>query len=156
MRILVAYDGSDFSQAALEKAIPLAQNATSEIWLLMVLEPLGIMLKPNHAKEETGIIESQDVPLITQLEDEVEARGRKALARAEIACEEAGVTWHTLLRFGALRETILESVREKNIDVLVVGTRGMGRFKRFFLEAVTDYLVHNAPCSVLVVRSENS
>jgi len=47
---------------------------------------------------------------------------------------------------------ILECVNEEKVDLVVVGTRGMGGFKKMLLGSVSSGLVSHAPCSVLVVR----
>ena len=41
---------------------------------------------------------------------------------------------------------------ERKADLIVVGTRGLGGAKRLVLGSVSTRLVHDAPCSVLVVR----
>jgi nucleotide-binding universal stress UspA family protein len=38
-------------------------------------------------------------------------------------------------------------------DALVIGSRGRGGLKRALLGSVSDYVVRNAPCSVIVSRS---
>jgi nucleotide-binding universal stress UspA family protein len=43
---------------------------------------------------------------------------------------------------------------EVGASVLVVGSRGRGAVKRALLGSVSDHLVRNAPCPVLVVRDE--
>jgi nucleotide-binding universal stress UspA family protein len=47
-------------------------------------------------------------------------------------------------------------VKEKGVDVLVLGTRGMGTFKRAFLGSVSDYLVHHCTCPVIIVHYEKN
>jgi nucleotide-binding universal stress UspA family protein len=40
---------------------------------------------------------------------------------------------------------------ETSANAIVVGTRGRGGFKRAVLGSVSDYVVRNAPCPVVVV-----
>lgn len=49
-------------------------------------------------------------------------------------------------------QTIVEFAAKEKIDVIVVGTRGLGGFKRLLMGSVSSGIVTHAPCSVLVVR----
>lgn len=51
---------------------------------------------------------------------------------------------------GDPREIILEKAEERIIDVLIIGHRDLGVLQRLMLGSVSDYLVKNAKCSVLV------
>lgn len=41
---------------------------------------------------------------------------------------------------------------KNNVDLIVVGSRGLGAIKRFFLGSFSNYLVNHAPCNVMVVK----
>jgi nucleotide-binding universal stress UspA family protein len=43
-------------------------------------------------------------------------------------------------------------VDDVKADVLIVGSRGMGAFKRLFLGSVSDYLVHHCKCPVIIAH----
>jgi nucleotide-binding universal stress UspA family protein len=45
---------------------------------------------------------------------------------------------------------------EVKATAIIVGSRGLGRIKRAFLGSVSDYVVRNAPCAVVVTRSRDS
>ncbi len=49
-------------------------------------------------------------------------------------------------------ETIVQVASAKKIDLIVIGTRGLGRFKRLLLGSVSSGVVTYAHCNVLVVR----
>jgi nucleotide-binding universal stress UspA family protein len=49
-------------------------------------------------------------------------------------------------------ESIIEYATQKNIDLIVIGTRGRTGLKRFFMGSVANGVVQHAHCSVLVVR----
>ncbi|KAJ3210097.1 hypothetical protein HDU67_005658 [Dinochytrium kinnereticum] len=58
---------------------------------------------------------------------------------------------------GDAREELCAKVKELKADVLVVGTRGMGTFKRAIFGSVSDYLLHHCECAVIVPKlSEDS
>lgn len=52
-------------------------------------------------------------------------------------------------------EAIIEAAVEENADMIVVGTRGLGKVKRTFLGSVSDYCVHHSPVPVLVCKREH-
>jgi nucleotide-binding universal stress UspA family protein len=47
---------------------------------------------------------------------------------------------------------VCELAQEVHAEAIVVGSRGRGGIKRAFLGSVSDYVVRNAPCSVVVTR----
>lgn len=53
---------------------------------------------------------------------------------------------------GKVGESIIETSKVENADLIIVGTRGMSKVRRTFLGSVSDYLVHHANVPVLVCR----
>jgi nucleotide-binding universal stress UspA family protein len=49
-------------------------------------------------------------------------------------------------------DSIVAAAKEKQIDTILIGRRGMGAFKRLLLGSVSRYVVENAPCDVLVIK----
>lgn len=49
-------------------------------------------------------------------------------------------------------EVIVEVATEEKASMIVMGTRGMGLLRRTILGSASDYVVHHAPCAVLVCR----
>ena len=52
----------------------------------------------------------------------------------------------------SITESIIEYATQKNIDLIVIGTRGRTGLKRFFMGSVANGVVQHAHCSVLVIR----
>lgn len=52
----------------------------------------------------------------------------------------------------SVTEAIIEFATAEKVDLIVVGTRGLGGFKKLLLGSVSGGVIANAPCSVLVVR----
>lgn len=55
---------------------------------------------------------------------------------------------------GNSRDAIVETAKTEKIDVVVVGSRGLGTLSRLLLGSVSDYVVKHSPCPVLVARYE--
>ena len=51
-------------------------------------------------------------------------------------------------------EFVVSKAREIKADVIVMGTRGMGKIRRTLLGSVSDFVVSHAPCPVLICRNK--
>ena len=77
---------------------------------------------------------------------------RKALATAIPFAEERRVPYETELLEGSPVEAVLELARSRNVDLIVVGSRGLGAVKGSLLGSVSSAIVHHADRPVLVAR----
>jgi nucleotide-binding universal stress UspA family protein len=127
-KILVGIDGSENAEKALEHAVELAKKHKAKITLLNVEESKLLSLKPEVAKEI----------------------GESILSGAAAKVKE--VEFNTQLEFGNPAETIIEVAEKGNYDIIVVGSRGLSKVKRFFLGSVSDDISHHARRSVLIVK----
>ena len=59
----------------------------------------------------------------------------------------------TQISLGAPDQILIETAREWEADLIVIGSHGRGFWGRMLLGSITDSLVHHAPCSVLVVKN---
>ncbi|HEY6223556.1 MAG TPA: universal stress protein [Gemmatimonadales bacterium] len=91
------------------------------------------------------------MPLATQPEYEREAD--RVLRRRVWPVLGSGA--ETLTREGTVAETIEREVREWGADLIVVGSHGKGWAERLILGSVTERLLRNLPCSLLVVPVKN-
>ena len=53
-------------------------------------------------------------------------------------------------------ESIVSAAEAEDVDLVVVGTHGRGTIGRLLLGSVSEHVVRNAPCPVLVIRSPSS
>lgn len=147
MRILIGTDGSEDALAAARRGLELfAPNATVD--LICVAEAPAIM----HAGMESGFaggIATQEQ--IDAAWSDVIADATNALERTASALGSTKVETH--VERGAPGAVLCERAESLGSDVVVVGSRGRGAIRRVLLGSVSTYVVHNAPCPVLVVRS---
>jgi nucleotide-binding universal stress UspA family protein len=61
---------------------------------------------------------------------------------------DVGIEW----KCGDPPLVILESAKEQDVQMIVVGARGLKGIKRFLLGSVSQKVLEHAPCSVLIVR----
>ena len=138
-RILVPTDGSGQAFKALGQAIELAKACEAEITLLMVAD-----LNANVSAFERVSISGQ-VPA----ELKIAAFQYLADLMHVIPIE---VRAHTRVEVGDPAELIVYVAEEEESDLIVMGCRGMSTLKTFFTGTVSQYVMRNAYCPVLVCK----
>ncbi|MDQ3924791.1 MAG: universal stress protein [Actinomycetota bacterium] len=144
-KILVATDSSEEATLAARTAADIAAKTESEVHLVHV-RGMPVYIDPGSeaprvasgAAEETIRREAQGV-LDTQAEQLEAANGK--------------VT-QTHLRLGRPVEEIIVLADEIDAELVVMGSRGLGRVRRLLLGSVSDGVVRHAHCPVMVVRKE--
>jgi nucleotide-binding universal stress UspA family protein len=136
-RILIATDGSPGSLAAVKEGVRLAKLLSAEVIFTAVAHsPLPILGDPFYQRalsENLGAM-------------------RKALATAISFAEERRVPYETELLEGSPVKSVLELARSRDVELIVVGSRGLGALKGSLLGSVSTAIVHEADRPVLVAR----
>jgi len=145
MKVLIATDGSKFSQAAVEKACELITNPNeTELKLVSVCKAPTIATEPFMPASGYSQKVSEGVEAL--------AASYVKEARGAIENRLPGVALTEEVVMGIPGPTIVEIAEEWGPDILVVGSHGRGFWSRALLGSVSDAVVNHAPCSVLVVR----
>ena len=79
--------------------------------------------------------------------------GEAVIARAAEALKAEGVAPSTELHEGDPVEIVVELADRQDAGLIVIGSRGLSRAKRFFLGSVSHSVAYHAPCDVLIVRA---
>ncbi len=137
-KILLAYDGSEGANTALNAGINLAKIHQAELWALAVQEKL-----PRFS----GTID--EVQEEKQFADE---QYGKLLEAAKVKAKEAGIELKTLMRPGHPAQTIVAVAKEGKFDLVLVGHTGLSGVWAAFLGTTAEKVSRHAPCSVLIVR----
>ncbi|MBX7172177.1 MAG: universal stress protein [Pyrinomonadaceae bacterium] len=149
MKILIATDGSEFSQKAVVKCCEFVPfGKAPEIKVISVVE--GI---PPIAAEPFALTSEYYV----RLETDLKTFSEKAIKEAEKIIKEKfgdNAVFETELLTGRVKEVIIEEAKKFGADLIVVGSHGYGFLDRVLLGSISDFVVHHAPCSVLVVRED--
>ena len=111
--ILVAYDGSSSSRAAVDRALELAKASNAEVTLLTVAPSVAPLVGLSGVS-----IEELDAELR-------QWAGRTAREGAATASN--GLTVHTVTRSGHIGEEIVAQIEAGGYDLVVLGSRGRGR-----------------------------
>jgi len=138
MKILVCHDGSDKANAALDKSIKLFAHLKPEIVLVTVVE------EPLDASSN---VEGSFEDWRASREAELKAAAQKVT--------EFGLEADAILAIGDPRKMLLEAVRKRVPDILVITSRppkGGVRFGNVTV-SVSDYLLHHVDvCPVLIIQ----
>jgi nucleotide-binding universal stress UspA family protein len=151
MKILIATDGSNFSQQALEKACELAKGWEGVSFrVISVYEAQGPM-----AAEPFAISAEYYQQLDNLARQRAEAAAQKSVEfiKTHQTSESSDIT--SKVELGIPAQVIVEAAESWGADLVVVGSHGYGFWGRIALGSVSDAVVHHSPCSVLVVRSRN-
>lgn len=142
-KILVAIDGSDHSDHALDFAIDLALRYSAKILLLTVVPPVFL---PIHSLK---VIKSQ---AIDDASKELEECFSRILSDAETKAKKTTrLKVFTRLEHGNPDEVIISTAKLGNFDMVVIGSRGLGR-RDYALGSVSSRVADSASCPVLIVK----
>jgi len=144
-KVLVAVDGSIPSLNASNYAIDLAKKFEAELTILYVIssdlrysvEDLSPV--PRALKEVLAVATERGQEKIDQVK-------RKALEK------NVKVKTDIIISVTSVVREIADYAKKNNIDVIVVGSRGMSEFKKMLLGSVASGVVTFAHCPVIVVK----
>ena len=144
MKILVAIDGSDFSQAALDSVIARPWPPATEVKVLNVVEPPSLLM----GREMGGYDPEFEVvwkALREQARHLVEkAVGKLRAAKFNVSSE---------LVEGDPKSQIIDIAHEWHADMIVLGSHGRTGINRFLMGSVSQGVVRHAHCSVEIIRT---
>lgn len=151
MKILVAVDPSQHSQEAIRFVQSVEWPKKTELFLIHVIEMKDAppILPSGGPSSWDRVISQARGKLVT------EAKAFLGHTKQEIS-EERHLPIQCLLMEGLPGAEILEVVNDYQIDLVIIGTRGLSNVKRFLLGSTSDWVMREAPCSVLLVREKLS
>jgi nucleotide-binding universal stress UspA family protein len=142
-RILLAMDGSEEAELASRKAVELANEIESELYVVHV----GLL--PNFMTGDLGTVGKHSI-LYEQIERESGELLRKLVWQVKVS---GGNVVGAYLRMGAVDLEVVGLAKELGADLIVIGCRGRHGIRRMIGGSVSDAVIRLAPCPVLVVRS---
>ena len=143
-KVLVCNDGSAHAMRATRAALGIAKQFGSEVLVLNVLAPI-----PTVAPYVMAIEAAPDMSAVAL---EAENEQRTTLACLETLFRNENIPVRTIAERGHTVEAISRVAEEEKVDLIVVGSRGIGGFQRFLLGSTSDGVAHHAHCPVLIVR----
>jgi len=135
---MLATDLSPASQAATDTALELATTFGARLLAVSVIDPGSLRLPGGRFQVRVDQVRAER----ERYAQELVARGRAT-----------GVSVDFLVWEGDPGESIVEAAQSEGADMIVVGSHGRGTVGRFLIGSVSDFVVRQAACPVLVVRS---
>ncbi|TLX69120.1 MAG: universal stress protein [Thaumarchaeota archaeon] len=138
-KILVPVDGSDISYRALDAALFLSEKLGSNITVI-------------HVMEDVPITQIESPKLLTELLEAYKKESQGVLSKCSEIATKKGLTINTILLKGNPASIILDiSIKEKK-DMVIMGSRGIGKFKELILGSVSSKILHHSSCPVMLIR----
>jgi len=143
--ILVPIDGSEYSLHAAQHATRIARNEKAQLFCIHVVTP---RMPYGYATPATACTKSRH---FDDIKNNVESwfDDVRNMAKDEGIFD---IKTEIFIDVKSIIESIIEYAIRKNIDLIVIGTRGRTGLKRFFMGSVANGVVQHAHCSVLLVR----
>ena len=140
-KLLLATDLSDASASATEHAFELATRLGASLLVVSVIDPGSLLLPGGRFRAR-----------VDQVRERREADAQALVERGRTL----GVEVSFLVWTGDPGDQIVSAAEAERVDLVLVGSHGRGAVGRLFLGSVSEHVVRNAPCPVLVVRPRES
>lgn len=135
-KVLVPLDGSKYSFKALEKARVLCEKFGRELIVITVVSDIVAL----NVDYKIDII-SQNI-----------ASAEQMLHQVELDFKDSNIKLTTLYKVGDITREIVEQAEKNDVDLIVMGSRGLGMLSRTFLGSISHKVINNTDRSVLVVK----
>ena len=149
-RILVATDASAASNRALKMAAQFAELHNAELLIVHIIRDMQIPYEIDEIPE----LESHQFESFNNAREEVMRKIAESVLRdAREKAQKAGATKvETAIGTGDPATSILGFAERSKMDMIVIGTRGLGKLKGAILGSVSRKVADNAETSCLIVR----
>jgi nucleotide-binding universal stress UspA family protein len=147
MKILLAVDGSPCSDAAVQEVCSRPWPDGTEVHVLTVDVPIE---EPIRA----GLSNSVFDELVLNLRSEANRHIEQAVHTIQSQAPQLAIS--TCLREGRPKQEILDEIEKWGADLVVIGSNGHGTLGGLLLGSVSLAVAGQAPCNVLIVRSQAS
>ncbi|NBD34192.1 MAG: universal stress protein [Cyanobacteria bacterium] len=139
----------------LAQAIALAKKDNSHLYIFHGLNHLPMrqdVLVGSNVTPYVGLYQGETLAFSDRLVEETTEELNAWLRSLQELANEEGVEADYEYRIGEPGKLICEQAKQYEVDLIVIGRRGRRGFSEILLGSVSNYVVHHAPCHVLVVQ----
>ena len=146
MKILLALDGSPYSNAAIESVAKRSYQANAEVRIISVYPTSSGLFEMNQdavLRKYYAEIDQSSLESAKEITKEAARTLQEKNPKLLISTVEVG---------GSAKRMILEEAKSFGADLIILGAHGYGRVEGFLLGSVSQSIMLHAKCSVEVVR----
>jgi nucleotide-binding universal stress UspA family protein len=154
--IMIALDTSPYSEQAFEWALTniVSKDNKDLVVLVTVREPVLVPGAYGYMDFGDYIAEAEEQSRLRS-HALIKKYGQRLLKHFGLDnANSTGLTIKGIVMRGDPRDELVRKAHELNATALVLGSRGLGGFKRAFLGSVSDYLAHHCQTPVIIVKSD--
>lgn len=149
MKVLIATDGSDFAQAALESVSGRPWTEDTSFMVLHVVQPFA----PAYVGFNLGYAEALAI-----IDDAGRESGQKIVSDAvdllKQKLPDRSITGQ--MKNGQIVDEIIDTAKQWKADMIVMGSHGRSGIAKFFMGSIAEAVLSRAPCSVEIIRRVHS
>jgi nucleotide-binding universal stress UspA family protein len=146
-KILIGSDNSCNALDAARTTAVIARKFDSKVLILNVFN--AYYADPGYMGVWTLAVSQEDIDQTTKtMREDIERQVRPIFEKASVSYEIVQELGHTV-------GSIVCVAEREQVDLIVLGSRGLGGFDRLLLGSVSDGVLHHAHCPVLIIRGEN-
>jgi nucleotide-binding universal stress UspA family protein len=155
-KILVAVDYEDVTPEVFDTALRIAKAYPSQIRIFYSLQrpliPYSNTFVYGHLGGYGGVYSPEMMAVEQQLNEQAKAELQAWLDGFVKRAIAEGITATADYHIGEPGQEICQVAREWNADLIVIGRHSRGGISELLLGSVSNYVIHHATCSVLVVK----
>lgn len=156
-KILAALDNSALRQRVVTEALDLAKASGAELMFLHILSAFeegspGVPVRSYHTSYP--VLDESTWAAYQRRWQDYEREGIEQLQQEQRQAQDAGVAAEFTQTSGEPPRLICDTARTWDADLIIVGSRGRKGISELLLGSVSNYVMHHAPCSVLVVHAQ--
>jgi len=144
-KILVGLDGSTHGIAATREAVELAKSSGAELHLLTVTRPYKVSPKLRQFLEAENLV-GEPKYVMDEMTNSIVSDAK------DIATEAGLKNVKTIVREGKPARALLEYAKSNEVDLIIVGSRGVGEIDAALLGSVSQKVGMLSNCTVIIVR----
>jgi len=150
-KILVAFDGSEQSKRAIDYAAEMASSSEGELIVLTVVPKVTLPVFPDEGFGSAPITAAQD---FGEYQDRMKSMYEKAQADVMKDLKEhyPALKTEQVLLEGRPSATIVEVSEKKSVDLIVMGSRGLGGISGWILGSTSRRVVESCTKPIMIIK----